>query len=90
VERQPDAPVVATDPTIDGIVDVLMATCANEHGAVDYPRACAAFAQVLAEMIGPQALAVRAQMLLEFQKELDRAVQLASLRASVIPGGKVQ
>lgn len=86
-EVKPD-PVV--DPVIDGTVDLLMLHYANEHGAVDYPRAAAAFAQILAEMIGPQPIPIRAQMLMEFQKELDRAVQLAALRASVIPGGKVQ
>ena len=77
------------DPLIEALVDVLM-THAAVDGAVDYPRAAAAFAQLMAEMIGPQDLPIRRNMVGEFYKELDRSIQLAALRASVVPGGKVQ
>lgn len=83
-----DAPTQPTDPLIDALVDVLMTQCADDQGAVNYPQAAAAFAQLLAEMIGPQPPMVRKQMHADFRKELERAINLASLRASVIQGGK--
>ena len=84
-QTQPEA---HSDPVIDGIVDLMMTHYKNENGAIDWPLAAAAFAQVIAEMIGPQQLPVRKHMVLEFSRELDKAVQLAALRASVITGGK--
>ncbi len=84
-------PEVETDPVIDGIVDLLMDHYKIEStGAVDFARASAAFAQILAEMIGPQEAVIGAEMRRDFLRELDGAVRLAALRASVVPGGVVQ
>lgn len=75
----------ALDPLIEAIVAALMEHAAP-GGAVDYPRAAAAFAQLLAEMIGPQPFPVQSQMVTEFGENLKRLVLIASLRATANAG----
>lgn len=75
----------ASDPLIEALVEVLMREAAP-GGAVDFPRAAAAFAQLLAEMIGPQPYGVQQQMLADFNDNLKRLVLVASLRATAAAG----
>lgn len=72
---------------VAALVDAMMAHAATD-GAVDYPKAAAAMARCLAEMIGPQSLSVRKSMLADFRSCLDVEVQRCALRHSVINGGK--
>lgn len=73
------------DPLIEAIVTALMEHAAPA-GAVDFPRAAAAFAQILAEMIGPQLHGVQKQILRDFNENLNRMVLIASLRATANAG----
>lgn len=82
------APTEPADPLQDGIVATLMAHAADGNGAVNYPKAAAAFAALMAEMIGPQPLDIRKKMISDFQTELHKQIQLCALRTSVIHGGK--
>lgn len=83
-DTAPEEPL--PDPLIEAIVEAMLLHAAP-GGAVDYPRAAAAFAQLLAEMIGPQLPQVRNAMMHEFSANLAKAVNLASLRASIIKPG---
>lgn len=78
---------IATDPFMDALVSVLMEHAAPS-GAVDYPKAASAMATLLGEMIGPQDLPIRRAMIAEFNMNLERAVNLSSLRSTFPQGGR--
>lgn len=74
-------------PLLQALGDALMMHAAPD-GAIDWPQASAGLARMLAEILGPQPIIVRQKMMADFRAELDRSVNLAALRASVITGGK--
>lgn len=80
------------EATLQGEADLMdaLATALMAHaapgGAVDYPRAAAAFAQLLAEMIGPQPHKIQGQMITDFGENLKRLTLIASLRATANAG----
>lgn len=82
-EGAPNEP--EADPLIEALIAVLMEHAAPA-GAVDFPRAAAAFGQLLAEMIGPQPYGVQRQILKDFSENLNRLVLVESLKATARAG----